>query len=55
MIAEGTDGSLKTLREQVQADPCEVKNTPSMKFLGLFLLLCTVSLIDTISNVNIIF
>ena len=43
VIAGATDGSLKMLRGEMQADPYEVINTPSLQFLGLFLLLCTLS------------
>lgn len=54
MIAGGRDGSLKMLRGQMQSDPYGVINTPWLQFLALFLMPCTVSFIDTVSNVNVI-
>lgn len=54
VIAGGTDGNLKMLRGQMQSDPYGVINTTWLQFLALFLLSCTVSFIDTVSNVNVI-
>lgn len=54
VIAGGTDGSLKMLRGQMQSDPYGVISTPWLQFSALFLLPCSVSFIDTVSNVNVI-